>query len=212
MTVKNRISAKLSFWASVSLVQAFCAAQSHAQSNAAAYPNKPVTIILGVAPGASNDIETRLYAQKLSESMKQSFLVDFRPGAGQTIAAAFVAKAADDGYTLLNITPSFTLTPAFYKDLAYDPIKNFAAISMTSKIPYALLTTPSLPVNSIPALVAYSKANPDKVNFGTAGAGGFPHVVAAWLMSLTGARFTFVHYKGGAPSYAAAISLSLIHI
>ncbi len=171
-----------------------------------AYPTRPVTIVLGVAAGASNDIETRLYAQKLGESLRQSFLVDYKPGAGQTIAAAYVAKSAPDGYTILNITPSFTLTPGLYKDLSYDPVKDFAAVSLMSKMPYLLLVTPSLPAKSVAELVALARARPGQLNFGTAGAGGFPHLAGVWLQALTGTRLTFIHYKGGAPSYTALVA------
>ena len=171
-----------------------------------AYPTRPVTIVLGVAAGASNDIETRLYAQKLGESLRQSFLVDYKPGAGQTIAAAYVAKSAPDGYTILNITPSFTLTPGLYKDLSYDPVKDFVPITQMVLLNQLLLANAAVPANDLKELIAYAKANPGKLNYASYGSGSQPHLAMEMLKSQAGIDIVHVPYKGIPQAVPAAIA------
>jgi len=163
---------------------------------AASWPAKPVQVVAPFAAGGSTEVEGRLYAQKLSELTGQPFLLDFRPGAGSTVGVNYVAKAAPDGYTIMINTAAHTITPAIYKNLPYDPVKDIAPITLMSRRPSVLAVHPSLPVNSPAQYIAYAKANPGKVNYGTTGTGGSPHMAGAWLHSLTGTEATFVHYKG----------------
>ena len=177
-----------------------------AQSAADSFPSKPITMVVPLAPGASVDIETRLYAHRLSENLKSQVVVDYKPGAGTMLGAGYVAKAPADGHTLLSTSSSFAAASALYESLPFDPIKDLAPISLMSKAPYMLLVHPSVPAKSIQEFVALAKSKPGKINFGTSGQGGLPHILGEWLHNATGTKVTFVHYKGGGPAYAAVIS------
>jgi len=170
-----------------------------AQDFVRAWPAKPVMVIIPFAPGGSTDTEGRLYTQKMSENLGKSFIMDYKPGAATTIGTAHVARASPDGYTLLAVTVSFSLAAALQKDLPYDPLKDLTPLSMMTQRPSLLVVSSHLPVKTIGEYVAYVKANPGKLNFGSYGVGSGPHVGAVWLHSLLGASVTYVHYKGQAP-------------
>ena len=174
-----------------------------AQRPADSYPSRPVTIIVPFAAGAVTDLETRLYAQKLTELTGRTFVVDYKPGAGSMIGSAYVAKAAADGYTLLTATPALSIAPLLYKNLSFDPIRDFAFVSMISKRAPLLLATPSLPAKNVTEYIAYARANPGKLNIGTSGPSGGAHLSMEWLHHSTHTKATFIHYKGGAPSFTA---------
>lgn len=183
------------------------AAPAAAQAPADAWPTRPVTIVVPLSPGASVDIETRLYAQKLGENLPgKTFLVDFKPGAGTTIGGAFVVKSAPDGHTLLSMTPSTAVAPLSYPNLPYDPFRDFTFLSLMSKRPSLFMVTPGLPVKNLTEYVAWGKANPGRLNVGTSGAGGLGELALAWLHQMAGLQVQLVHYKGGAPSYTAIMS------
>ena len=168
---------------------------------AATFPSKPVTIVLPFVAGASTDIETRLYQQRLMEDLKQPVLIDYKPGAGASLGAIYVAKAVPDGYTILAITPGFPVYAAFFPPdkLPYDPVKDFAPITLINKRSAMLLVNANFPARNFKEYVAYAKANPGKINFGTSGGGGIFHIAGAWLHSLTNTQATFIHYKGAGP-------------
>jgi len=168
---------------------------------AASFPTRPVTIVLPFTPGASTDIETRLYQPRLIEFLKQPIIIDYKPGAGASLGTIFVAKSVPDGYTILSITPGFTVYPAFFPldKLPFDPVKDFAPISLLNRRSAMLMVNPALGVKTFKEYVAYAKANPGKINFGTSGAGGIFHIAGAWLHSGTNTQATFVHYKGAGP-------------
>ncbi len=172
-----------------------------ASACAQAYPSRPV-VIINPFPGGATEIGARIYSQKLTESLGKPFVVDYKPGGGSVIATNFVAKAPADGHTLLISSASFTISAATHPDLPYDPIKDIAPISLTLIKPAMLMVHPSLPVNNFEEYIAYAKANPDKLNFGTTGAGGSYHLVGAWLHSLTNTQVTFAHYKGTSALFA----------
>lgn len=162
------------------------------------YPSRPVTIVLPYVPGGTTDIEARLYNEKLATALKQPFLVDYKPGAGTTIGAAYVMRSNPDGHTLLMNTASFTVAPALYGDKSpYDPVKDFAPISITTMTPNFFLVNNNIPVKTVKEYIAYVKANPGKVNFGTSGVGGINHLAGAWMHGLIGGKVTYIHYKGG---------------
>lgn len=162
------------------------------------YPTRPVTIVVPFGPGASSDIETRLYAQHLGQALGQPFLTDYKPGAGGSTGAAYVSKAAPDGYTLLSTSGSLTATAAMNPNLPFDPIRDFSPISLMSQRTTVVAAHPSMPFSNIQEYIAYTRANPGKINVGTPGIGSSPHLNAAWFHSLVGTKVTFVHYKATA--------------
>ena len=177
-----------------------------AQRQEDSYPSRPVTIIVPFAAGAVTDLETRLYAQKLTESTGRTFVVDYKPGAGSMIGSAYVAKAAADGYTLLTATSALSIAPLLYRNLGFDPLKDFIFVSMISKRAPLLLATPSLPVKNVAEYIAYARANPGRLNIGTSGSTGGAHLSMEWLHHITNTKATFIHYKGGANSFTALMA------
>ncbi len=170
------------------------------------WPNRPVSWIIATSPGGGVDFESRLYSQKLNEAFGKPFVLDYKPGAGSTIGAAYVSKAAPDGYTILSMTPSHTISPLVYATLPYNLDRDFSHISLTSKRPSLFLVHPSFPAKDFKQYVALARQNPDKYNIGTSGAGTIGHLALEWLHSLVGAKVTYVNFKGGGPSYTALIS------
>ena len=177
-----------------------------AQRQEDSYPSRPVTIIVPFAAGAVTDLETRLYAQKLTELTGRTFVVDYKPGAGSMIGSAYVAKAAPDGYTLLTATSALSIAPLLYKNLGFDPIRDFNFVSLISKRAPLLLATPSLPVKNVAEYIAYARANPGRLNIGTSGSSGGAHLSMEWLHHITHTKATFIHYKGGAHSFTALMA------
>ncbi|MCG3770666.1 MAG: hypothetical protein JW384_01820 [Nitrosomonadaceae bacterium] len=176
------------------------------QRAADSYPSRVVTIIVPFAPGANTDIETRIYAQKLSEILGQSFLVDYKPGAGSTIGGAYVARSAPDGYTLMSATPSVSAAALQYKIMTYDPLKDFSYVSLMTKRPYLFVGSNKIPIKDPKEYLAYVRANPGKINFATSGNGSAGHLFAEWLHQVTKMDVTFIHFKGAGPSTAAVMS------
>jgi tripartite-type tricarboxylate transporter receptor subunit TctC len=164
-----------------------------------AWPNKPITMVVPFAPGGTTDIIARQVSQKLSDELKQTVLVDNRPGAGGTLGAGLVARAPKDGYTLFLATVAHAMAPGIYKHLSYDFMRDLDPIGMAAATPNVLVVNPSLPVKSVSELIAYTKAHPGQVNFGSAGSGSTEHFSGELFRSLTGADITHVPYKGGAP-------------
>ena len=172
--------------------------QAHAQT---AWPAKPIRMIVGFAAGGSTDVTARIIAQALSERLGQPVVVENRGGAGSNIGAEAVAKADPDGYTLLMATSStFAANPNLYKSLPFDVQKDFAPITVTAFIPNLLVVNPSVPANNVADFITYLKANPDKLNFASAGNGTSQHLSGELFNSLAGVRMTHVAYRGGAPA------------
>ncbi len=161
------------------------------------YPAKPVRIIVSSDPGGAGDITTRMIAAKMSENLKQQFLVENRPGAGDTIGAGLAAKSSPDGYTLLVNAPSFTIAPGLYPNLPYDPIRDFAPISRVTRAPLLLAVHPALPVKSTKELIALAKSKPGALDLGVA-QGSITHLGAAYLASTAGIKVALIPYKGAA--------------
>jgi tripartite-type tricarboxylate transporter receptor subunit TctC len=165
------------------------------------YPSRPVRLIVTVPPGGAADFIARLIGGKLSESLGQPVVVENRAGAGGTIAADAVAKAAPDGYTVLqNSITTHGVGPHLYAKLPYDPVKDFSAVSGLALLPLIMAVNADLPPRNVNELIAYSKANP--VNFASSGNGGAPHMAAELFKSVTGAPLTHVPYKGSGPAVA----------
>ena len=168
-----------------------------ALSQAPAWPTRPITIIVPQTQGSAGDIYARLYSQVLGENMGWKILVDYKPGAGTTLGAAYVAKAAPDGYTTLAISSSLTTAPFSYKNLSFDPAKSFDPISLLARpVPSYLLVYPGMPVNNFKEYVAYAKANPGRISFGLSGLGSSTHLNSVWLHHVLGVEVTYVPYKG----------------
>jgi tripartite-type tricarboxylate transporter receptor subunit TctC len=165
------------------------------------YPNRPIRLIVTVPPGGAADFIARLVGGKISEALGQPVLVENRGGAGGTIAADAVAKAAPDGYTLLqNSITTHGVGPHLYTKLPYDPVKDFAPVSGLAVLPLIMAINNDLAVKSVAELVAYSKSN--NLNFASSGNGGAPHMAAELFKSVTGAPLTHVPYKGSGPAVA----------
>ncbi len=163
------------------------------------WPTKPIRIIVGFAAGGSTDVTARLVAQALSERLGQQVFVENRPGAGGNIGAEAVAEAVPDGYTLL-LTTNGTLAanPSLYKTLPFDVKRDFAPIALTARIPNLLVVNPSVPANNVADFIAYAKANPGKLNFGSSGNGTSLHIAGELFNELAGVNMTHVPYRGGA--------------
>jgi tripartite-type tricarboxylate transporter receptor subunit TctC len=179
---------------------------ARAQGATEAYPARPVRVIVGLAPGGATDIQTRLFAQRLSDSLGRPFVVENRTGAGGTVAYSHVAKSAPDGYTLLGVAGGYTITPVVYSKLPYDPVKDFAPISLLVQAPFLLLTHPSLPVKSVKDLLALARAKPGALDCASAGHGTSTHMAFELLKALSGVQITHVPYKGTGQSLVDAMS------
>jgi tripartite-type tricarboxylate transporter receptor subunit TctC len=157
--------------------------------------------MVGFAAGGSTDVTARVIGQALAQRLGQPVIIENRPGAGGNIAADATAKADPDGYTLLMTTSStFAANPSLYKTLPFDVQKDFAPITLTAFIPNLLVVNPSVPANNVADFIAYLKANPGKLNFGSAGNGTSQHLSAELFNSLADVRIVHVAYRGGAPA------------
>jgi tripartite-type tricarboxylate transporter receptor subunit TctC len=174
---------------------------SAAPASAQDYPNRPITLIVPFPPGGSTTIVGRIVADKMSEALGQSIVVDNRGGAGGTIGTRAVAKSAPDGYTiLLGYTGTLAIGPSLYGNVGYDPRKDFAPIGRIGTAPNTLVVHPSTPVHSVAKLIAYAKANPGKVNYGSAGIGTVSHVCGEYFAAVAGVKLTHIPYKGTGPA------------
>ena len=179
------------------------ASATHAAESS--YPVRPLRIIVPQSAGGSTDLVARLVAQKLTDALGQTVVVDNRPGAGSIIGTDLVAKANPDGYTLLVVASSITLNPTLHKNLPFDPIHDLAPISQLSAFPNMLVVHPAVPVKSVQELIAYAKANPGKLNYGSSGAATGTHLSAELFKLMTGVQMVHVPYKGGAPAVTALL-------
>lgn len=179
---------------------ALLAATAAPVASAQGYPNRPVKLLVGFPPGGSTDLAARVLANKLSQSLGQTFIVENRAGASGNIAAEAIARAAPDGYTLLMAATSFAAAPAFFDKLSWDPVKDFTPIGLVATVPIMVVTTPGLQVKSVKELVAYSKANAGKVNMASPGATTLTRLSGEQFKQTARLDWTTVHYKGGAPA------------
>ncbi len=164
----------------------------------AAYPEKPIRIVLGFAAGGGSDILLRKMAPALGEALGQPIVVENLPGAGGNLAMSAVARAAPDGYTLLMGSPGLATNSSLYANLSFDPLRDFAPVAMVGSVQNVLLVRPKLPVNSVAELVAYARQNPGKLNYASPGVGTSLHLAAELFKVQTGIQMVHVPYKGGA--------------
>jgi len=165
------------------------------------YPTRPVTLVVPYTPGGSTEILARIIGQKLGARLGQAVVVEMKPGAGTVIGATAVAQASPDGYTLLMATPTpLAINVTVHKTLPYDPAKDFMPLAMVASAPFLLLVNPALPVHSVKELIAYAKANPGKLSYGSGGVGAPHHLYMELFKSMTGTQMTHVPYKGSLPA------------
>jgi tripartite-type tricarboxylate transporter receptor subunit TctC len=167
----------------------------------AAYPERNISVIVPFPPGGASDITARLVTTKLAERLKQTVVIDNRAGANGSLGAQAMRQAAPDGYTLLvGSIGVFAINPVLYKNLRYDPLKDFDLLSQVVRTPNVLVASTSFPANSVGELIAYLKKNPGKVTFASSGTGSSDHLTAALFWQKTGTTGIHVPYKGGGPA------------
>src|SRR3954463_12621596 len=169
-------------------------------SRAQAYPSRPVRIVVGFAAGGATDIQARLMGQWLSERLGQQFIIENRAGASGNIGTEAVARAAPDGYTLLQIVTPHAINAALYSNLNFDFIRDIAPVICAAKLGYVVVVHPSVPAKTIPEFIAYAKANPGKINYGSAGPGTPQNIACELFKMMTGVDLVHVPYRGGAPA------------
>jgi len=170
------------------------------------YPVRSVRIIVPFAPGGGTDVVGRILAAHLTERMRQSFIVDNRPAGSGIIGADLVAKAQPDGHTLLFAFSSLSSSAKLFDKLPYDPIADFAPVALATTSPLVLFVHPSVPAKNLKEFIAYAKANPGKLNYGSSGPGSSPHLATELLLSLTGMQMTHIPFKGIAPAITAQLA------
>ena len=170
------------------------------------FPSRPMRMVVPAPPSGSSDIIGRLIAEHLQRRLGQSMITENRPGAGQTIGTAYVAKSDPDGHTLLLITVSYTTNAAVYSKLPYDPLTDLTGVAMVGRGPLLLTVHPSLPVKSVKQLIALAKSRPGQLNFGSAGTGTIPHMAAELFVGSAQIDMVHVPYKGIAPAVTATVA------
>jgi tripartite-type tricarboxylate transporter receptor subunit TctC len=170
------------------------------------YPTHPVRIVVGFAAGSTSDILARLIGQWLSERLGQQFVVENRPGAGGNVGAETVVKAAPDGYTLLMVPPAVAANGALYKDLNFDFVRDAAPVAGVVRVPNVLEVNPSVPVKTVPELIAYAKANSGVLSFASAGIGTMSHLAGQLFNTATGTNLQHLPYRGDGPAVADLIA------
>ena len=178
---------------------ALCSLAGSARAQNAAYPDRPIRMIVGFAAGGSTDVAARIVAQKMSEILGQSVLVENRPGASGLIAAEDVVKSPPDGYTLMMASQTvLAVAPRLYRKATVDPIKDFAPVAYCGASPLVLVVNPSFPAHTTSELIAMAKAEPGKIIFGTGGVGTTPHIASEMFQYAAGIKMTHVPYRGEA--------------
>jgi len=175
-------------------------------AQAQAYPNRTARIVVGFPAGGATDIQGRLMAEWLTERLGQQFIVENKPGASGNIGTETVAKAAPDGYTLLQVVTPHAINPALYSNLSFDFVRDIAPVIYSARLAYLVVVNPSVPAKTLPEFIAYAKANPGKINYGSAGQGTPQNIACELFKMMTGVNLVHVPYKGGAPAVADLIS------
>lgn len=190
----------------VIVAMAFCGALA-ATAQAQSYPTRPIDVVVPFAPGGTVNLTARLFATRMAEKLGQPVIVDNKPGAGGNIGAAYAAKAAPDGHTLLYATMgNQVIQPLLSKNLPYSPSRDFVPIALFATVPNVLAVSADTPARSIEELVAYARANPGKLNMGSAGIGSVNHMLGELFMYRAGVEFAHVPYKGAGPAAADLLS------
>jgi tripartite-type tricarboxylate transporter receptor subunit TctC len=175
-------------------------------ARAQSYPTRPIRLIIGYTPGGSADLTARLMGQWLSERLGQSFVIENRPGGGTNVATEAALRAPPDGYTLFLVAPANAINATLYSKLNFNFLQEFEPIAGIIRFPNVVVVNPSVPVKSIPELIAYAKANPGKLNMASSGNGSTIHMSGELFKMLTGTEMLHVPYRGGAPALTDLIS------
>lgn len=187
----------------------FASSSASAQATSAAatdsFPTRPVRVLIPYPPGGSGELFARPIARRLSEVWGQSVLLDFKPGAGGTIASELLAQSAPDGYTLLVVLAAHAINPSLYPKLAYDTKKDFAPVSLAATLPLILESNTSVPATTVTELIRYAKANPKALNFASAGNGNTSHLAGELFKRTAGIEMQHVPYKGSGPAVVALV-------
>jgi tripartite-type tricarboxylate transporter receptor subunit TctC len=190
--------------AATAMVSAIAAPMAvYAQDN---YPNKPIKMVVGFAPGGATDIVARLIGVEMEKRLGQPIVIDNKAGGGSNIGAAEAARAAPDGYTLFMMTVAQSINPAVYSKLNYNTQKDFEPIALTMSSPSILVINPKIPANNVAELIAWAKANPGKLTMASSGAGGSPHMAAELFKLRAGIDYLHVPYKGANPAMNDVLS------
>jgi tripartite-type tricarboxylate transporter receptor subunit TctC len=169
-------------------------------AQAQAYPSRPVRIIVGFPAGGATDIQARLMGQWLSDRLGQQFIIENRSGASGNIGTEAVARAAPDGYTLLQIVTPHAINAALYSNLSFDFMRDIAPVVCSARLGYVIVVHPSVPATTVPEFIAYAKANPGKINYGSAGPGTPQNIACELFKMMAGVNLVHVPYRGGAPA------------
>jgi tripartite-type tricarboxylate transporter receptor subunit TctC len=172
----------------------------------ASYPERPVRVFVGLAPGGGTDSVARVMTQKLSDVFGQSFVVDNRPSAGGNVAGELTARAAPDGYTLITVTPTHVTNPSLYRDVRYDAIKDFAPVALIVYAQYYLSAANTLAATSVKELIALAKTHTVRLTYASSGIGSANHLAGELFKTMAGIDLVHIPYKGGAPALSALIS------
>jgi tripartite-type tricarboxylate transporter receptor subunit TctC len=175
-------------------------------SRAQAYPSRPVRIVVGFPAGGATDIMARLMGEWLTQRLGQQFIIENKPGVSGNIGTDMVAKSPADGHTLLLVVTPSAINPALYSNLGFDFIRDIAPVIYLARLAYVVVVHPSVPVTTFPEFIAYAKANPGKINYGSAGAGTPQNITCELFKMMTGVNLVHVPYKGGAPAVADLVS------
>ncbi|MFT4103328.1 MAG: tripartite tricarboxylate transporter substrate binding protein [Burkholderiaceae bacterium] len=173
---------------------------------AQAYPNKPIRMVVPYTPGGFTDTMARLLGEPLGRALGQTMVFDNKPGANSLIGADMVAKAAPDGYTLATVIAAHSVNPGLYAKMPFDPVNDFSPVTVIGKAPVILCANNDAPFNTIAELIAYAKANPGKLSYGSSGVGAAAHLTMEYFCALTGTKMVHIPYKGTAPALTDLIS------
>ncbi len=179
---------------------ALCAAALASFASAQSYPVRPVRIVAPLAPGGTTDIIARMLAQRFTDTWAQAVVVDNRPGAGGNIGNQIVAQAPPDGYTLLMAVPPLTINPSLYRKVGYDPVKDYAPVSLVASVPIVFAVHPGVPARNVKELIALARSKPGSLNYASSGSGGGPHLAAALFADMAQIEIVHVPYKGSGPA------------
>lgn len=183
----------------ITLLIATCSTWASAQSS---FPSKPIRVVIGFPAGGPLDQHARLLSERLQQVLGQPVIIDYKSGAGGTVGAQDVMKAAPDGYTLmLANTGVMVINPALYSKLPYGTLKDFIPVARTAMQPLALLVNPNVPVNNLKEFISYTRARPGQINYGSAGNGGISHLVPEMFKTATGLFMVHIPYRGSAPAF-----------